>query len=233
MTDTVRVPREPTEAMMKAVSVRTRHAAGVANIVAAYRAMLAASPQGEGSSADAQGWRDIATAPRDGTDILVCCGPDDDPMFGVASWQDDDNGGAWQMWWSGLEKHTWPEFWMPLPPVPTACVAPIKTSADTGELRERVKQIVSGLVNGFTDFTVAEREAFIDRKTDATNMVEPVEFWGCADGNGIDPRLVFADRADAANVAAGLGLTVQPLYTHPPQPDAKAKLDVVLKQCEW
>jgi hypothetical protein len=32
---------------------------------------------------------------------------------------------------------------------------------------ERVRLIVSGLINGFTDFTVAEREAFIDRKTDA------------------------------------------------------------------
>jgi hypothetical protein len=32
---------------------------------------------------------------------------------------------------------------------------------------ERVRLIVSGLLLGFTDFTVAEREAFIDRKTDA------------------------------------------------------------------
>jgi len=36
-----------------------------------------------------------------------------------------------------------------------------------GVSRERVRLIVSGLLLGFTDFTVAEREAFIDRKTDA------------------------------------------------------------------
>jgi Lar family restriction alleviation protein len=36
-----------------------------------------------------------------------------------------------------------------------------------GVSRERVRLIVSGLILGFTDFTVAEREAFIDRKTDA------------------------------------------------------------------
>ncbi len=58
-----------------------------------------------------------------------------------------------------------------------------------------------------------------DHIGEATNMVAPREFWGCADGNGIDPRLVFADRDDAANVAAGLGLTVQSLYTHPAPTD--------------
>lgn len=41
------------------------------------------------------------------------------------------------------------------------------TAPDLEGLRERVAQIVSGLVNGFTDFTPAEREAFAKRKTDA------------------------------------------------------------------
>lgn len=44
---------------------------------------------------------------------------------------------------------------------------------------------------------------------------EAAALWGCADGNGVDPRLIFRDRATAEQVAAGLGLTVQPLYTHP------------------
>ena len=117
MTDTVRVPRATLERLLMFVPSRS-------GLALHLRAMLAASPQGEGSSADAQGWRDIATAPRDGDDILVCCGPDSDPMFGVASWHDDSDGGGWQMWWSGTEKHTWPEFWMPLPPLPSPTASP-------------------------------------------------------------------------------------------------------------
>jgi hypothetical protein len=36
--------------------------------------------------------------------------------------------------------------------------------------------------------------------------------WGCADGNGIDPRLVFRDRPTAEQVAADTNMVVQPLY---------------------
>ncbi len=47
--------------------------------------------------------------------------------------------------------------------------------------------------------------------------------WGCADGNGVDPRLVFRDRADALEAAAELGLTVLALYVASPEvvPDTK------------
>ena len=76
-----------------------------------------------------------------------------------------------------------------------------------------------------------------DHIPDAGNMVAPRELWGCADGNGIDPRLVFADRADAANVAAGLGLTVQPLYAHPspitPSADTGELRERVLEAKDW
>jgi len=45
-----------------------------------------------------------------------------------------------------------------------------------------------------------------------------VSLWGCADGNGIDPRLVFRDRPTAEQVAADMNMVVQPLYASPVVP---------------
>jgi hypothetical protein len=45
-----------------------------------------------------------------------------------------------------------------------------------------------------------------------------VSLWGCADGNGIDPRLVFRDRPTAEQVAADTNMVVQPLYASPVVP---------------
>jgi hypothetical protein len=64
-------------------------------------------------------WQPIETAPKDGTDIVVTCGPENDPMYGVAYW--DKN--AWRLWWSDTatgksRPHTWPTLWLPLPPLP-------------------------------------------------------------------------------------------------------------------
>jgi hypothetical protein len=42
--------------------------------------------------------------------------------------------------------------------------------------------------------------------------------WGCADGNGIDPRYVFRDRPTAEQVAADTNMVVQPLYASPVVP---------------
>ena len=42
--------------------------------------------------------------------------------------------------------------------------------------------------------------------------------WGCADGNGIDPRLVFRDRPTAEHVAADMNMVVKPLYASPVVP---------------
>jgi hypothetical protein len=42
-----------------------------------------------------------------------------------------------------------------------------------------------------------------------------VSLWGCADGNGIDPRLVFRDRPTAEQVAADMNMVAQPLYASP------------------
>ena len=51
---------------------------------------------------------------------------------------------------------------------------------------------------------------------------EPV-LWGCADGNGIDPRLVFRDKNDADHVAAVADMAVQPLYAAAPTPTSLQK----------
>lgn len=47
---------------------------------------------------------------------------------------------------------------------------------------------------------------------------EAVALWGCADGNGVDPRLVFLDKATADQVAADTDMVVRPLYTERPAP---------------
>jgi hypothetical protein len=54
------------------------------------------------------GWRDIATAPRDGTDVLVC--DDETGERHVSYWTGDC--------WSGRNRFK-PTHWMPLPPAPT------------------------------------------------------------------------------------------------------------------
>lgn len=84
-------------------------------------------------------WQPISTAPRDGTEILVYCGPDFDPMWGIAYW---DEGlpeeyaalatqteeekiramtPGWAMWWDNDARrpHKWPTHWMPLPDPPS------------------------------------------------------------------------------------------------------------------
>ena len=53
MTDTVRVPREPTQAMLMAGWSVSAHDIGDDEMSRIWSAMLAASPQGGGSSADA------------------------------------------------------------------------------------------------------------------------------------------------------------------------------------
>lgn len=45
-----------------------------------------------------------------------------------------------------------------------------------------------------------------------------VSLWGCADGNGIDPRYVFRDRPTAEQVAADMNMVVRPLYASPVVP---------------
>ena len=90
---------------------------------------------------DAQGWRDIATAPRDGS-LVLCFYPDrhDHDRYSLRYWTTGD-WGVRSEGWSDQHRQlrgTEPTYWQPLPPPPSAHPAPIKPSADTGELRERV-----------------------------------------------------------------------------------------------
>jgi hypothetical protein len=73
--DVVVVPREPTLAMSLAGEAEyTRKGLGVwSDFHAIYRSMIAAAPipTPEGKVADADGWQDISTAPKDGTLIIA------------------------------------------------------------------------------------------------------------------------------------------------------------------
>jgi len=53
-----------------------------------------------------------------------------------------------------------------------------------------------------------------------------VLLWGCADGNGIDPRLVFRDRPTAEQVAVDTNMVVQPLYASPVVPVGVGREDI-------
>ena len=92
-----------------------------ADLIERLAAMLAASPQGEGSPADAQGWRDIATAPRDGREIIaysqdVRGKTPLDPFVSLCAWHPDAGFCTCE-----LREVT---HWMPFPPPPSADPAP-------------------------------------------------------------------------------------------------------------
>ena len=117
---------------------------------------------------DAQGWRDIATAPRDGREFQA---------WWKGQWQPrarfDPEFGSFQLWGrTDYDTEGWETFaidghWMPLPPPPSGHPAPIKPSADTGELRERVARIVDPA--GFDDrwdVPGLRHEASLDERVD-------------------------------------------------------------------
>lgn len=78
-------------------------------------------------------WQPIDTAPKDGTDILLCKAidadgkPIDADAFGLfvqrASWWSDEDGGAWVVYCSMVQEPILffrPTHWMPIPPPPIA-----------------------------------------------------------------------------------------------------------------
>lgn len=97
---------------------------------------------------EAPGWRDIATAPRDGREFQA---------WWKGQWQPrarfDPEFGSFQLWGrTDYDTEGWETFaidghWQPLPSPPSAHPAPIKPSGDTGELRKRVAQIIGEAVN--------------------------------------------------------------------------------------
>ena len=77
------VPVEPTPAMRVAASAFVPiHRPKIAE---AYRAMIAASPP-----APVSGWRDIATAPKDGTDVLLAGAVPEGWRVTVGHWTTDE-----------------------------------------------------------------------------------------------------------------------------------------------
>ena len=100
---------------------------------------------------DIAGWRDIATAPRDGTMLLVGYDEgvaregamEDRQRVFEARWNDVQ--GTWSAR-NGFLLHSDATHWQPLPHPPSAHPAPIKPSGDTGELRERVAQIIEAAI---------------------------------------------------------------------------------------
>lgn len=81
-------------------------------------------------------WQPIETAPKDGTDIIVYCGPSCDPMYGIAHWSEavdavyaegqsaetkqEMTRAGWVMWWQAdAMKHQWPTHWRPIPDGPS------------------------------------------------------------------------------------------------------------------
>lgn len=62
-------------------------------------------------------WLPIGTAPKDGTEILLCRSADDghsETFVQVASWR----YGGWTVFYDALPLHFEPTHWMPLPRVP-------------------------------------------------------------------------------------------------------------------
>lgn len=120
--DHVVVPREPTLAMSMAGEAEyVRRGLGVwSNFHAIYRAMLAAAPSAPASPPVGDGWRDIATAPKDKTKVLVCK-PGEGPIIahqtGMGVWVNSFAGHANK--YRILEGDDSPTHWQPLPS-PTA-----------------------------------------------------------------------------------------------------------------
>lgn len=79
------------------------------------------------SDNDTWPWQPIECAPKNGDDILVCCGPAYDPMYAVVAWEPDgsyfeDGQPGWMMWWKQEGKYcakaSWAQFWQPIAPTP-------------------------------------------------------------------------------------------------------------------
>jgi hypothetical protein len=83
---------------------------------------------------------------------------------------------------------------------------------------------------------VSQEEMAQAAKFASNNLASPVvpepegeaSLWGCADGNGIDPRYVFRDRPTAEQVAADMNMVVRPLYASPVVPKTADEIKAVV-----
>lgn len=68
-------------------------------------------------------WRPIETAPRDGTEVLVCrTYAHNRPEYAVAAWNGEEWRDMGDIGWAGMhgDEGNQPTHWMPLPPPPKA-----------------------------------------------------------------------------------------------------------------
>ena len=141
MTDTVRVPREPTEVMLQGACDKHKPGQPISEDRPEecprfqtrrriYRAMLAASHQGEGSSGE---WitHDSGPNPVPGKQVIVRF-PDGDESVAL-----DSECFDWSVPFLGVPEATI---------IAYRVTEGVKTSADTGELRERVAQIIEAAI---------------------------------------------------------------------------------------
>jgi len=71
-----------------------------------------------------QEWKPIETAPKDGTDLVLYCGPPDDPLLGIGYWETErETEDGWYLWHKPMQRCLWPTHWAPIPPFPIPSTA--------------------------------------------------------------------------------------------------------------
>lgn len=109
------VPRKPTEAMIEAGKSRSTLRGGY-DPAGTWELMLAAAHQSGGDGVVVPEWQPIETAPKDGTDILLCDVRAQNIIM-VAGWHYDDGGFPWHTQDGQYNKDAFTH-WMPLPAAP-------------------------------------------------------------------------------------------------------------------
>jgi len=119
-------------------------------IEVAVRAYLAAAPEPPAPVPPAQGWRDISTAPKDGSEFLAVDATVGNQEPSVTRFNDD--GWRTSAWGEGMYADAWwksPTHWMPLPAPPTeARISAAIEPAPADVAIERLKVAIEGECEG-------------------------------------------------------------------------------------